>query len=124
MLQLLLDENISPVVADGLTARRPDIRITSLYTWLGGGLLGQADPVVLQAAAQDGLTGVTYDVTTIRPLIYEWAALGIEHAGVILVDKRTISSRDFGGLIRAIEALWDRECTAVWTNRTMFLDVP
>ena len=124
MLHLLLDENISPAVSTGLVARRPDIFITNIFEWRNGELQGQPDPHVLQAAAEAGMTLVTFDQRTILPLLIEWSASGLTHAGVLLVDERTIRSNDFGGLIRAIEALWDRECTAVWTNRTMFLDVP
>jgi hypothetical protein len=121
MLQLLLDENISHVVADGLTARRPDIRITSVHHWRNGVLKGRPDPLLLRVATEEGLTLVTYDLTTIRPLIDEWRALGISHAGVIFVPRRSIPSYNFGGLIRALEALWDRESDLSWTDRIEFL---
>lgn len=124
MLQLLLDENLSPVVARGLSARRPDISIASIYLWRDGALVGQPDRRILQVAVEDGLTLVTFDQRTIPSLVSEWWASGLTHAGVILVDERTISPDDFGGLIRALEALWDREQRADWTNRILFLDVP
>ena len=121
MVALLLDENISPVVVDGLVARRSHINIQSVYVWRNGSLKGQSDHVLLQSATQDKLTLVTYDLSTIRPLVNEWRALRLSHSGVLFVDDRTIRSHDFGGLIRALEALWDREQAADWTNRIEFL---
>jgi hypothetical protein len=122
MLRLILDEQISYAVSDGLTARRPDISITSVYRWRNGVLMGAPDDLVLKAATEASLTLVTYDQETIFPLLSEWGALGLTHTGIIFVDERTIRSRDFGGLIRALEALWDREHAAPWNNRLMFLD--
>ena len=124
MLSLILDEQISPVVATQTTNRRPDISIQSIFHWRGGGLLTQRDQLILQAAAEDRLTLVTYDVTTIRPLVRDWTAAGLIHEGVIFVHERTIRSRDFGSLIRAIERLWDTERQANWTNRVHFLRAP
>ena len=121
MLQLLLDENISYVVADGLLARRPNISVASVHRWHSGELRGQPDPAVLRVAAEHRLTLVTFDQTTILPLLTEWGSLRITHAGVIFVNRRSIRPEDFGGLIRALEALWDGEHAMDWTNRVEFL---
>ena len=124
MLTPLLDENMSGVIARQINARRPEIGIQTVFDWRGGTLLNQPDHLILRAATEDGLTLVTYDVHTIRPLVGEWAASGITHAGVIFVNRRTIPSNNFGLLIRAIERLWDREQHLTWTNRTRFLERP
>jgi hypothetical protein len=124
MLTPLLDEHISPAVSRQINTRRPEIRMQSIFEWRGGTLLQQPDRLILQAAAEDGLTLVTYDLQTIRPLTAEWAASGRTHAGVLFVDERTIPSDNFGLLIRAIEGLWDREQHLTWTNRTKFLERP
>ena len=124
MLELLLDEMISSVVSQQINQRRPEITIQSIFQWRAGTLLNKPDYLVLEAAAEDGLTLVTYDLQTIRPLIAEWAASGITHGGVVYVDEHTIQSDSFGQLIRALERLWDHECQQDWTNRTMFLDRP
>lgn len=124
MLAPLLDENISRVIARQINIRRPEIRIQSIFEWRGGTLLNQPDHLILQAATEDGLTLVTYDLQTIRPLVAEWVASGITHTGVIFVDERTIPSDNFGLLIRAIEVLWDREHHLTWTNRTRFIERP
>jgi hypothetical protein len=124
MLGLLLDEHISPVVADQLRARSPSVPIHSIHQWRSGALCGMPDDRVLAAAAEEGLTLVTYDVTTIPPLLTEWAMEGRSHAGVILVDQRTIRPDDFGRLIRALALLWEGEHGLDWTNRSTFLDGP
>lgn len=124
MLTPLLDENISRVIARQINSRRPVIGIQTIFEWRGGTLLNQPDRLILQAAAEDSLTLVTYDVHTIRPLVDELAASGIPHAGVIFVNRRTIPSNNFGLLIRAIENLWDLEQHLTWTNRTRFLERP
>ncbi|MFN8634075.1 MAG: DUF5615 family PIN-like protein [Chloroflexota bacterium] len=124
MLSLILDENISPVIAEQVSLRRPDIPIQSIFHWRGGALVMQRDHLILQAAAEDGLTLVTYDVSTIRPLVAEWGIVGTTHAGVIFIDERTIRSNDFGGLVTAIERLWSRQHHQDWTNYTQFLDRP
>src|SRR5690349_7750497 len=99
MLRLILDENISYVVSDGLAARRPDISITCVHHWRNGVLKGAPDDFVLKTAVEDCLTLVTCDQETIFPLLSEWGALELTHTGVIFVDERTIRSSDFGGLI-------------------------
>jgi hypothetical protein len=124
MLALILDEQISPVVATQTTNRRPDVSIQSIFHWRGGALLTQRDQLILQATAEDRLTLVTYDVTTIRPLVRDWTAAGLTHEGVIFVQEKTIRSQDFGRLVRAIEWLWDTEHQANWTNRVHFLRAP
>ena len=105
MLKLLLDEHISPDVADGLRRRNPSPVIHCMTEWEGGGFLGKDDSACLLQAAQQGLTLVTYDRRTIPPLLKTWAEEGRQHAGVIFVDEKTISPADIGGLVRALSIL-------------------
>ena len=64
---------------------------------------------------------VTYDLKTIPPLLAEWSSRGRSHAGAVFVDERTIAPADFGGLIRALLRLWERELASEWTDRMLFL---
>jgi hypothetical protein len=121
MRGLVLDENIYQVIASQVSNRRPDIHIQSIFHWRTGTLRTKSDPIVLQAAMEDGLTLVTYDVNTILPLVTAWGVSGLPHAGVVFVYQRTIRSNDFSGPVRALERLWDREHDQDWTNRTDFL---
>src|SRR5436309_2552550 len=119
-LNLLTDENISPVVAERITALRPDIPIISIQAWHNGKLLHASDREVLHAAALESKTVVTYD-TRILTEIADWFEEEISFSGVIFVDDRTIASHDFGTLIRSLIALWDRESNVEWWNRVVYL---
>jgi len=116
MLKFLLDEHISPDVADGLRRRNRSLVIHCMAEWENGGFLGQEDSACLLEAAEQRLTLVTYDRRTIPPLLKIWAEEGLEHGGVIFVDEKTISPAD----------RWPRTGLGpgVQRNREMGLDWP
>jgi hypothetical protein len=122
MLSYLLDENISPAVAEQIQAKNTHIPIRSVRDWQGGALVGKADSRVLRTARQEGLTLVTYDLKTIPDLLAELAAENESHAGVLFVGNLTIRSNDFGGLVRALLVHWQTYHTDDWTNRIAFLN--
>jgi hypothetical protein len=121
MLKLLLDEHISPTVADGLRRRHRLLVIFCMAEWEGGEFLGQQDSACLQQAAAQGLTLVTYDRRTIPPLLKAWAEEERKHGGVIFVDEKTIPPSDLGGLVRALSNLSSQTAKWDWTNRVCFL---
>jgi hypothetical protein len=93
MLKLLLDEHISPDVADGLRRRNRAIDIRYMVEWEDGYFLGQEDSACLREAAIQGLTLVTYDRRTIPPLLKTWAEEGRNTAGWFLLTKRQFLPR-------------------------------
>ena len=99
MLKLLLDEHISPDVANGLRRRNRAIEVFCMAEWEKGHFLGQEDSPCLREAAAQGLTFVAYDRRTIPPLLKTWAEEERTHGGVIFVDEKTISPADIGGLV-------------------------
>ncbi len=121
MFKLLLDEHISPAVAEGLRRRNRRLVAVCMADWEKGEFLGQQDSVCLQQTAVQGLTLVTYDRRTIPPLLKIWAEEGRKHGGVIFVDEKTISPAVTGGIVRAlgelarVTARWD------WSDRVCFL---
>ncbi|MEO5960802.1 MAG: DUF5615 family PIN-like protein [Opitutaceae bacterium] len=121
MLRLLLDEHISPDVADGLRQRQKAHSVVSLAEWESGRFLGTTDELILEAAAAQNLTLVTYDCKTIPPLLKSWAEEGREHGGVIFVDDKTIAPSDFGGLVRALEKLTRELAKTDMSSAVIFL---
>jgi hypothetical protein len=121
MLKLLLDEHISPDVADGLRRRSRSLVIHWMTEWEGGDFLGEEDSACLLEAAKQGLTLVTYDRRTIPPLLKTWAEEQRRHGGVIFVDEKTISPADIGGLVRALIQLFKQTRKWDWTDRVYFL---
>jgi len=121
MLKLLLDEHISPDVAEGLGRRNRAKVVRYIAEWEDGDFLGQEDSACLQEAARQGLTLVTYDRRTIPRLLKAWAEEGRNHGGVIFVDEKTISPADIGGLVRALIKLSKETGSWDWTNRVCFL---
>jgi hypothetical protein len=121
VLKLLLDEHISPDVADGLRRRNRTIIVRYMVEWENGDFLGQEDSACLQEAATQGLTLVTYDRRTIPPLLKAWAEEERKHGGVVFVDEKTISLTDIGGLVWALTRLLKETEKWDWTNRVSFL---
>jgi len=121
MLRLLLDEHVSPDVAEGLRRRDKQIYAFYLAEWEGGRFIGLGDDSLLAEAATQKLTLVTYDRRTIPPLLKMWAEAGMEHGGVVFVDEKTIPPSDIGGLIRALQSLFRESASWDWGNRIVFL---
>ncbi len=121
MLKLLLDEHISPDVADGLRRRNRSLVIHWMAEWQGSDFLGKEDFACLLEAAKQGLTLVTYDRRTIPPLLKIWAEEGRRHGGVIFVDEKTISPANIGSLVRALIQLSKETGKWDWTDRAYFL---
>ena len=121
MLSFLLDEQISPNIAEQIKLKHPEIPVFSLHNWHNGAYLGIVDEVILQNAAIEKITLVTYDQKTIPPILVEWGQANLNHAGVIFIDYRSISPRDFGSLVKALVWLWKTQSKSNWQNRIVYL---
>jgi hypothetical protein len=121
MLKLLLDEHISPAVANGLRRRNRGVEIRYMVEWEDGRFLGQEDSACLREAATQGLTLVTYDRRSIPPLLKTWAEEERMHGGVVFVDEKTISPANMGALVWALTRLARETGNWDWTNRICFL---
>ena len=121
MLKLLLDEHISPQVADGLRRRNRVLEVHGMAGWENGNFLGREDSACLLEAEGQRLTLVTYDRRTIPPLLKTWAEEERKHGGVIFVDEKTISPADIGGLVLALIHLFKETGRWDWTDRVYFL---
>jgi hypothetical protein len=121
MLKFLLDEHISPEVANGLRRRNRATEVRYMVEWENGYFLGQEDSACLREAAAQGLTLVTYDRRTIPPLLKTWAEEERTYGSVIFVDEKTISPADIGGLVWALIRLAGETGNWDWTSSVYFL---
>ena len=122
MLKLLLDEHISPKVAEGLRLRHRSLTVYCMAEWENGAFSGQDDAAILEHAAAQGLTLVTYDRRTIPPLLKRWAEEGRYHGSVIFVDEKTIYPDEIGVQVRTLSKLVEAVTKWDWTNRICFLE--
>ena len=121
-LSLLLDENISPVVAEQIRQKRPDILIQAVHQWRDGEYLSVPDEILLEAANDAGLTLVTYDTQILSELAFLFQE-ATPFGGLIFVDEKTVPSNDFGKLVRALISLWDMQNQMEWSGRLVYLPV-
>ncbi len=122
-LSLLLDENISQVVAEQVRLKRSDIPIQSIHHWHEGAYLSVPDEVLIAAAHAENLTLVTYDTQILSELSYLFAE-EIAFGGLIFIDAKTVASSDFGSLTRAIVHLWEAQHEMEWSSRLIYLPAP
>jgi len=121
MLSFLLDEHLSPEVAKQLRGWNSQIIVESVQTWRDGLLRGTSDDHVLSLAREACLTLVSYDVSTIAPLLSQRASRGESHGGVIFLDRRTLAQNDFSGQVRALLHQWVTAQLWDWTDVVVFL---
>jgi hypothetical protein len=122
MLQLLLDEHLSPKLVRQFLARQPRRRIASVLEWEGGKCAGMPDALVQAEAHRLGWMLVTYDQATIPPVLKAWAADGVDHGGVVFLDDRRFPQRGAGTVLKALLHVWDRERNRDWVNQVVYLD--
>ncbi len=121
MLQFLLDEHLSPDIAEQLAWHRPDIPIFAMRDWEGRVHQGLKDAPLLTLAHERRLTLVTYDLHTIAPLLKTWGEQGLSHGGIVFVAEHPLAANNYGGLIRGLSQLWDGHGAEDWTDRVVFL---
>jgi uncharacterized protein DUF5615 len=119
MIGLILDERLSPKIAEGLRELRLPVPVHSINEWKDGTFRGRPDAEILAEAARQRLTLVTYDCGTIPILLKSWREQGRSHAGVIFVSQRTVG--DIGSLVRALAWIFREFGSADWTDRQDFL---
>ena len=65
MMELLLDEHVTPGIALAARKLSRGIRIVSIHDWLDGHFVGVPDAEILREAVRRRVTFVTFDLKTI-----------------------------------------------------------
>jgi predicted nuclease of predicted toxin-antitoxin system len=99
-LRFLLDEDMSPRVAEGLRARGIDV--VSVHE-IGRGNRRIPDEERLAYATSEARVFVTYNRGDFQALDAAWRRQGRQHAGILWCLERSIPRRAIGDLIRAVE---------------------
>jgi hypothetical protein len=118
-MRLLLDENVSPRLAEAL--RRAGLDAVAIQGWRSGSFMAAPDEELLAAAAEDGRILLTADEQTIRPLLRSWAMSDRLHSGVLFLRGDETAEPRIGDLVRRIVSLDTTLGEADWTNRAMYL---
>jgi hypothetical protein len=121
MLTLLLDEHMSPEIVEQIVAKDETVRIASVHQWHAGEFMHTDDEIILEAAFQEQTTLVTFDQSTIRPVLKDWGEQGRSHGGLIFIDDKTFAQNDYGGLVTALLKLWSQVHEADFTDVVLFL---
>jgi len=97
-LRLLLDEDLSGRVAEGLRVQGVDaVSVHELKR------TGMTDEQQLALATAQARFLVTYNRTDFQILDAQWRMKGLTHAGILWGNERSIPRRAIGELIRALE---------------------
>lgn len=103
-MRLLLDEQISGKVADRLQAMGHDAIAVAAHP----GWCGRPDGEIFEIAQARRRAVVTYDRGDFEAIVREYAALGREHHGLVIVPPARLPNQQFGRLAEALAALLGR----------------
>ena len=99
-MKLLLDEHISPRVADALRTNGHDVVAVAEFS----GLRAADDETILNAATVAGRAVVTHNFADFLAIAAEWTGAGRSHAGIVLVPVG-FQRQGVGAYISALDEL-------------------
>lgn len=101
-MRVLLDEHLSPTIAQTLRDRGLD----AVAVGERPDLIGATDRVILQVATDEERSVVTNNVRDFRPLAAEFLARGRVHGGLVLLPSaRSRTKGAVGALVSAIASV-------------------
>ena len=101
-MRLLLDEQLSPTIAEQLRSRGHDV-----VSAVDAGVAGIADEQVLASAARDRRAVVTNNIKDFRPMHADYLRTSTAHHGIVYVPSGKYGLRrdQLGSLITALHEL-------------------
>lgn len=103
MAKFLLDEHLSPRIAALTHKSGVETLAIAASPWAG-----MKDPEVLKLATSEGRILGTYNIQHFALLLADAIAGGHPPPGIVYVDDKTFSPRDYSGLALALKALSDK----------------
>jgi len=103
-VKLLLDEQISGKVAERLRDRGHDVTAATDDS----SLRGLSDPDLFEVAQEQNRALVTYNRVDFEPIVREYAQMGREHHGLVIVHPTRFPSWEFSRLVSAMDRLLKR----------------
>lgn len=107
MIRFLADENFNGKIVRGLLARNP---LLDILRWQDVGSEGEADPILLEWAAQRGRVLLTHDFETMVGFAYDRVEQGLPMKGVIAVNLNFPLRVLMDDLLLIADAMHDDEC--------------
>lgn len=120
-MRLLLETHINPTIGVELARLVPTLEVELQQRWRDGVLRTATDDELLTAARDDGYIFVTFDVTTIPPLLAQRYERGLASPGVILVSARRFRQNDVAGIARALAAFCQEYGQKEWAGQVVYL---
>jgi predicted nuclease of predicted toxin-antitoxin system len=114
-MKLLLDEHLSPRLAEALRVKGHDVICV-----IEIGLDGADDRIVWERAIAEERVLVSYDTGDFLTLFNLLFQESWHHPGLVVISTKTIPMHDFGGLERALDGLLTRAPDLA--DQIMFLD--
>ena len=116
MLQLLSDEDVPGDIVRGLRQRQPSLDVVRVQEV---GLMGVADPDVLEWAAQQGRQIFTRDRSTMTAHAYDRIIQGLPMPGVFVLPE----AMPIGQAVTELEMIALASESDEWRDRVVFLPV-
>jgi predicted nuclease of predicted toxin-antitoxin system len=100
-VKLLLDEQISGKVAERLRKQGHDV----IAATADRALRGLSDPDLFEVAQDQGRALVTYNRADFEAIVRDYASVGREHNGLVIVHPVRFPNREFARLVTALAKL-------------------
>ena len=98
MWRLAADENVSGYIVQALKRALPDVNIERV---VDAGLLGVADPEILEWAATEDRITLSFDKATMIRFAYDRVAAGLKMPGLIVIK----SGASYAGIIESVHII-------------------
>ncbi|MBM3130269.1 MAG: hypothetical protein FJ009_16790 [Chloroflexi bacterium] len=112
-IRFLVDEDFDNDIVRGVLRKKPNLAIVRAQDV---GLGGQADPQILERAAQEGRVVLTHDVSTLTAHAYARVRRGLPMSGVFAVSQSIPIAQAIADILLLAECSIEGE----WENQVRY----